>query len=110
MQLSDEVGRCAGHANPCRSDGHCFERGFVFDALAYRGVRTVNVSWWGKVATFGLLFALPLFLAAAAEPPGEAVYRAAAWILGVPSLILSWLSAWGYAHLLREPTPSTLST
>ena len=50
--------------------------------LGARGVRTVKVSWWGKTATFGLLFALPLFLAAAAEPAGEGVYRALAWIIG----------------------------
>lgn len=69
--------------------------------LALRGVRTVNVSWWGKTATFGLLFALPLFLAASAEPAGEGIYRALAWIIGVPSLVLSWLSAVGYLPLLR---------
>ena len=71
--------------------------------LGARGVRTVNVSWWGKTATFGLLFALPLFLAAAADPPGEAIYRTLAWIIGVPSLALSWWSAWGYLPLLRDP-------
>lgn len=69
--------------------------------LGARGVRTVKVSWWGKVATFGLLFALPLFLAASAEPSGEAIYRALAWIMGIPSLVLSWWSAVGYLPLLR---------
>lgn len=76
--------------------------------LGARGVRTVKVSWWGKTATFGLLFALPLFLAAAAEPAGEGVYRALAWIIGVPSLALSWASAVGYLPLLRNPTNSPL--
>lgn len=70
--------------------------------LGARGVRTVKVSWWGKTATFGLLFALPLFLAAAAEPPGEEAYRALAWIIGLPSVVLSWVSAWGYLPLLRS--------
>lgn len=70
--------------------------------LGATGVRTVTVSWWGKTATFGLLFALPLFLAAAAEPSGEPVYRALAWAIGIPSLILSWVSAWGYLPLLRN--------
>ena len=64
--------------------------------LGARGVRTIQVSWWGKTATFGLLFALPLFLAAAAEPAGEQIYRALAWIIGVPALVLSWASAVGY--------------
>jgi cardiolipin synthase len=69
--------------------------------LGARGLRTVQVSWWGKCATFGLLFALPLFLAASSEPSGESVYRALAWIIAVPSLALSWYSAAGYLPLLR---------
>lgn len=69
-------------------------------AIATRGVRTVQVSWWGKTATFGLLFALPLFLAAAAEPPGEQVYRLLAWVIGLPALVLSWVSAIGYLPVL----------
>lgn len=69
--------------------------------LGARGVRTVKVSWWGKTATFGLMFALPLFLAASAEPSGEIVYRSLAWVMGLPSLVLSWISAAGYLPLLR---------
>lgn len=74
--------------------------------LGARGVRTVKVSWWGKTATFGLLFALPLFLAASAEPAGEDIYRVLAWAMGLPSLALSWASAVGYLPLLRNPTPT----
>jgi len=40
-------------------------------------------------------------LAASAEPAGEAIYRAVAWVIGVPSLVLSWWSAVGYLPLLR---------
>ena len=71
--------------------------------LAAKGLRTVEVSWWGKTATFGLLVALPLFLAAASDPAGEAVYRTLAWLIGAPSLVLSWWSAFGYLPLLRRP-------
>ena len=70
--------------------------------LGARGVRTVKVSWWGKTATFGLLFALPLLLAASAEPSGEAIYRTLGWVMGLPSLVLSWISAVGYLPLLRS--------
>jgi hypothetical protein len=64
------------------------------------------------MATFGLLFTLPLFLAASAEPAGEDVYRVLAWIMGLPSLVLSWASAVGYLPLLRNPTgePAEVST
>jgi cardiolipin synthase len=82
--------------------------------LGAKGVRTVKVSWWGKTATFGLLFALPLFLAASAEPSGEDIYRALAWITAVPSLVLSWVSAVGYLPALRlagnVELPSEVST
>ena len=75
--------------------------------LGARGVRTVKVSWWGKTATFGLLVTLPLFLAASAEPAGEPIYRALGWIIGVPSLVLSWYSAAGYLPLLRSSTSTS---
>lgn len=75
--------------------------------LAALGVRTVKVSWWGKTATFGLLVTLPLFLAAFAEPSGEAIYRTLGWIIGVPSLALSWYSAAGYLPLLRSTTSTS---
>ena len=78
--------------------------------LGARGVRTVKVSWWGKMATFGLLFALPLFLAASAEPSGESIYRTLAWIMGAPSLVLSWVSAYGYLPLLKVSAPTEVST
>lgn len=70
--------------------------------LAAKGVRTVKVSWWGKTATFGLLFALPLLLAASAEPSGESIYRALGWGMGLPALVLSWVSAVGYLPLLKH--------
>ena len=82
--------------------------------LGAKGVRTVKVSWWGKTATFGLLFALPLFLAASAEPSGEDIYLALAWITALPSLVLSWVSAVGYLPALRlagnVEFPSEVST
>lgn len=73
--------------------------------LAARGVRSVQVSWWGKTATFGLLFSLPLFLAAHSGADGSTVYELLAWITGLPSLVLSWWSAAGYIPLLRHPAP-----
>lgn len=72
--------------------------------LAARGLRTLRVSWLGKSATFGLLIALPLLLAASAHPDGEAAYRIAGWVIVIPSLVASYLSAVGYLPLLaREP-------
>ena len=73
--------------------------------LAARGVREVHVSWWGKTATFGLLFSLPLFLAAHSGVSGASIFEALAWITGLPSLMLSWWSAAGYIPLLRQSPP-----
>jgi len=71
--------------------------------LAARGVTDLDVTWWGKTATFGMLFALPVFLATSG---GEwfdlaSFGRVLAWGIGVPSLILSWYTLAEYLPLAR---------
>ena len=43
-----------------------------------------DVSWWGKLATFLLMFAVPGFLLGASDFPGHAGFQVAAWIVGDP--------------------------
>lgn len=71
--------------------------------LAARGVTDIDVTWWGKTATFGMLFALPLFLATG---DGEwfdlaSFGRVLAWGIGIPSLILSWYTLVEYLPLAK---------
>lgn len=75
-------------------------------ALGALGARRIDVTWWGKCATFGLYFAFPFLLAGASDVGVADWFRAAGWICAVPSLIFSYLSAAQYIPLgltaLRE--------
>jgi cardiolipin synthase len=63
---------------------------FVYD------MPRIDVTWWGKTATFLLMFAVPGFLMGNSEMPGAAGFEVAAWILGIPGLILSWWTGFAY--------------
>lgn len=56
----------------------------------------VEVTWWGKTGTFGLMFAFPLFLISHADVAGPAGWEAAAWAFGIPSLVISWYAGLTY--------------
>lgn len=73
--------------------------------LAALGARRIDVTWFGKAGTFGLMFAFPLFLWGS----GEAGFEPA-WVLGyvagIPGLALSLYAAALYVPMglraLRE--------
>ena len=75
-------------------------------ALAAAGARRIDVTFVGKSATMGLLMAYPLFLAGESDIFFHSPGRVAAWIIGVPSLILSYYAAAGYAPLARAALDS----
>lgn len=60
--------------------------------LAVLGARRIDVTWFGKAGTFGLMFAFPLFLWGSGDNGFEP-----AWVLGylagIPGLILSLYAA-----------------
>lgn len=62
----------------------------------------IDVTYWGKVATFLLMFAVPGFLMGNSEMPGAAGFEVAAWILGIPGLILSYWTAIAYIPQVRR--------
>ena len=55
-----------------------------------------DVTWWGKTATFLLMFAFPGFLMGESGMPIAGAFTVAAWILGPPGLALSWYTALAY--------------
>lgn len=69
--------------------------------LAFRMER-FDVTFWGKTATFLLMFAVPGFLLGASDFPGASGFQVASWILGVPGLVLSYLTALTYIPLIRD--------
>jgi len=72
--------------------------GLVLGAM---GARRIDVTWWGKVATFGLYFAFPFLLAGASDVSIADWFRMAGWIIAVPSLAYSYMSAAQYVPLAR---------
>ncbi len=68
----------------------------------FAGMKRFDVSWCGKTATFLLMFAVPGFMLGSTDFPGHSGFQAAAWILGVPGLILSWYTAALYVPKIRE--------
>jgi cardiolipin synthase len=64
-------------------------------------MRRIDVTWLGKLATFLLMFAVPGFLLGASDFPGNSVFQVAAWVLGIPGLVLSWVTAVAYVPRVR---------
>jgi cardiolipin synthase (CMP-forming) len=71
--------------------------------LTLAGMKRFDVSWWGKTATFLLMFAFPLFLLhAAGRPNWSPGAKWLAWIFGIPGLILSYYTAVTYVPMMRR--------
>jgi cardiolipin synthase len=72
-------------------------------ALAAMGARRIDVTWWGKAGTFGLLCAYPLFLGSNADDLGwQDLAEVLAWVCAIPGLIFSYVAAAGYIPLARR--------
>jgi cardiolipin synthase len=72
--------------------------------LAAMGARRIDVTWWGKAGTFGMMVAFPLFLAS--NPDGGAPWHdlagVLAWVAAVPGMVLGWYAAVLYIPLARR--------
>ena len=77
------------------------------------GHATLPVKWWGKVATFGMLFVLPLFLLAAMVEEYLSVQVASvlvmvAWPIAIVAIVLYWVVGFSYLfdaiRLAKEAT------
>ncbi len=62
----------------------------------------IDVTWLGKCATFLLMFAVPGFLMGNSDFPGAAGFEIAAWILGIPGLVLSYYTGLAYIPEVRR--------
>ena len=69
--------------------------------LVYKMPR-IDVTYWGKLATFLLMFAVPGFLMGNSTITGAAAFEVAAWILGIPGLVLSWWTGIAYIPQVRR--------
>jgi cardiolipin synthase len=75
--------------------------------LASLGAARIDVLWWGKVSTFALMLAYPLFLLTCA-PDGSALrgwqeaIRAMNWAIALYGLVLAWVVLAGYVPVALE--------
>lgn len=70
-------------------------------ALLLAGAKRVDVSWAGKAGTFGMMVALPLFIAGHASFRWHAEAEWAAWVAAGWGLALGWYAAVGYLPRAR---------
>jgi cardiolipin synthase len=73
--------------------------GFV--AVAASGGRRMEVQWAGKAGTFGLMVALPLFLAGHAYDDWHRIAEGLAWVAVTPGLVFGWYAAITYIPMAR---------
>jgi cardiolipin synthase len=71
-------------------------------ATLFFGMQRFDVTWWGKTATFLLMFAVPGFLLGSSDFPGARGFEIASWILGIPGLALSYYTGIAYVPKVRE--------
>lgn len=70
-------------------------------ATVFYGMQRFDVTRWGKLATFLLMFAIPGFMLGGSDFPGHTGFQVASWILGIPGLVLSWATAVAYVPKIR---------
>jgi cardiolipin synthase len=75
--------------------------GIVFIATL-AGMKRFDVTWWGKLATFILMFAIPGFLLGASDIGAARGFEVTSWIIGVPGLVISYWTAIAYVPVVRR--------
>lgn len=70
--------------------------------LAALGASRIDVTWFGKAGTFGLMLAFPLFLASESTVGWADQAEVFAWITGLVGLALAWVAAVLYVPLALE--------
>lgn len=76
--------------------------GTVAVATLAFGMKRFDVTWWGKTATFLLMFALPGFMLGASTISAHRGFQIASWIIGIPGLALSYYTALTYVPTIRR--------
>lgn len=76
--------------------------GTIATATLLFGMDRFDVTWWGKTATFLLMFAVPGFLMGNSSIPIADAFTVAAWCFGIPGLVLSYYTAVAYIPMIRD--------
>ena len=76
--------------------------GTIAIATVFFGMARFDVTFWGKLATFLLMFAIPGFMLGWSDFPLHTLFAIGAWLLGIPGLVLSYYTAITYVPKIRE--------
>jgi cardiolipin synthase (CMP-forming) len=77
--------------------------GITLIVLTLMGMERFDVRWAGKAGTFLLMFAFPFFLmGAAGDNWFEQTCSVAAWVVGIPGLVVSYYAAFRYVPVMRQ--------
>jgi cardiolipin synthase len=75
--------------------------GTVAVLTLFFGMSRFDVTWWGKLATFLLMLAFPGYLMGSSDIALAPVFTAAATIVGIPGLVISYYTAVAYIPTIR---------
>lgn len=75
--------------------------GVIAICTLFLGMKRFDVTWWGKTATFLLMFALPGFMLGSTDFFAHQWFLAAAWLVGILGLVLSYYTAVTYVPTIR---------
>lgn len=70
--------------------------------LAAFGARRIDVQWWGKAGTFGLMVAFPLFLTSHSTASWADLAGNLAWVATIPGLVFGYIALVTYVPLARD--------
>ena len=84
--------------------------GVIAICTLFLGMKRFDVTWWGKTATFLLMFALPGFMLGSTDFFAHQWFLVAAWLMGIPGLVLSYYTAITYVPTIRASLKAGRST
>jgi cardiolipin synthase (CMP-forming) len=76
--------------------------GTIAGLTLFGGMQRFDVTWWGKTATFLLMFAFPAFMLGASDFSAAKGFQVAAWATGIPGLVLSYYTALAYIPTIAD--------
>lgn len=69
--------------------------------LTAMGMKPFDVTWWGKMATFLLMFALPGLLLGRSDFKYKLPFQIGGWACAIPGLLISYWTAITYIPIIR---------
>jgi cardiolipin synthase (CMP-forming) len=75
--------------------------GAVAIATVFFRMPRFDVIWWGKLGTALLLGAIPAFVVGSSGWRLDSLFWAIGWIVGVPGLVIAWITAFVYWGKIR---------